>query len=104
MFAVDVMEAIGEPNRRRVVEVLSAGERSAGEIAAGFDISRPAVSQHLGVLVGAGVLRVRSQGRRRLYSVNASALDEVGDWLEAQRGRWNTALDALERAMDEGES
>ncbi len=104
MFAVDVMEAIGEPNRRRVVEVLSAGERSAGEIAAGFDISRPAVSQHLGVLVEAGVLRVRSQGRRRLYSVNASALDEVGDWLEVQRGRWNTALDALERAMDEGES
>ncbi|MFE9246319.1 ArsR/SmtB family transcription factor [Nocardiopsis sp. NPDC006938] len=98
------MEAIGEPNRRRVVEVLSAGERSAGEIAAGFDISRPAVSQHLGVLVEAGVLSVRTQGRRRMYSVNAAALDEVGDWLEAQRARWDTALDALEQAMDEGES
>ena len=81
MFGVDVMEAIGEPNRRRVVEVLAAGERSAGEIAAGFDISRPAVSQHLRVLVEAGVLRVRSQGRQRLYSIDPSALNEVGDWL-----------------------
>ena len=98
------MEAIGEPNRRRVVEVLAAGERSAGEISAGFDISRPAVSQHLRVLVGAGVLRVRSEGRQRLYSINAFALDEVGDWLEDQRGRWNKALDALEQAMEEGES
>lgn len=98
------MEAIGEPNRRRMVEILVEGERPAGEVAAYFDISRPAVSQHLAVLVGAGVLIVREQGRRRLYSVNGPALDEVGDWLEAQRGRWNRALDALERAMDEGET
>lgn len=98
------MEAIGEPNRRRVVEVLTAGERSAGEIAAGFDISRPAVSQHLRVLVEAGVLRVRSVGRQRFYAVNGEALDEVGCWLEDQRARWDKALDALERAMDEGES
>ncbi|GHC71843.1 putative transcriptional regulator, ArsR family protein [Nocardiopsis terrae] len=95
------MEAIGEPNRRRVVEVLAAGELSAGGIAAGFDISRPAVSQHLRVLVEAGVLRVRSEGRQRLYSVDPAALDEVGDWLEVQRGRWNRALDALEQAMNE---
>ncbi|GAB3695323.1 ArsR/SmtB family transcription factor [Nocardiopsis oceani] len=98
------MEAIGEPNRRRVVEMLASGERSAGAISAGFDISRPAVSQHLRVLVEAGVLRVRNEGRQRLYSVNTSALDEVGDWLEDQRGRWNKALDALEQAMEEGES
>lgn len=50
------------------------------------------------------MLRVRSQGRQRFYSVEEAALDEVGDWLEAQRVRWNRALDALEKAMDEGES
>ncbi|AFR10179.1 ArsR/SmtB family transcription factor [Nocardiopsis alba] len=101
---MDVLEAIGEPNRRRVVEILSEGERSAGEIAAHFAISRPAVSQHLAVLVDSGVLVVRDLGRRRLYSINGPALDEVGDWLDEQRGRWNRALDALERAMDEGET
>lgn len=100
---MDVLEAIGDPNRRRVVELLAGGERSAGEIAARFDISRPAVSQHLRVLLEAGVLRVRSQGRHRRYSLRESALDEVRTWVDDQRERWAQALDALEQAMDDEE-
>lgn len=97
---MDVLEAIGETNRRRIVELVVAEELSAGEIAAHFDISRPAVSQHLAVLVTSGALRVRHDGRRRLYSLEPTALSEVSNWLEVQRSRWEHALDNLERAME----
>ena len=98
---MDVLEAIGETNRRRIVELVVAEELSAGEIAAHFDISRPAVSQHLAVLVTAGVLRVRQAGRRRLYSLEPATLSEVNNWLEEQRARWERSLDTLERAMED---
>lgn len=102
---MDAFEAIGETHRRRIVELVGGGERSAGQIAAEFDISRPAVSQHIGVLVDAGVLRVRRCGRQRLYSVDPAALGVVANWLDEQRARWARSLDALERAMDdEGET
>lgn len=100
-FVVDVLEAIGDTNRRRIVELVVAQELSAGEIAAHFDISRPAISQHLAVLASAGALRVRQDGRRRLYSLEPAALSEVSNWLEVQRSRWEHALDALERAMED---
>lgn len=101
---VDVLEAIGEVRRRRIVELLGARELPAGEIAGHFEVSRPAVSQHLRVLVEARVLKVRRDGRQRLYSVEPLALAEVGDWLEAQHRRWADALDDLERVMETGEA
>lgn len=100
MSALDVL---ADPTRRRIVEVLAAGELSAGAVASRFDISRPAVSQHLGVLVGGGVLTVQSRGTQRIYRLAPTALREAGDWLSAQAERWNRALDALEEALDEGE-
>lgn len=96
---MDVLEAIGEKNRRRIVELVVTSELSAGDIAQHFETSRPAVSQHLSVLVGAGVLRVRQEGRRRLYSLEPAMLSEVENWLEKQRKRWDQALDALEYEM-----
>ncbi|GAA1993266.1 metalloregulator ArsR/SmtB family transcription factor [Isoptericola halotolerans] len=96
---MDVFEALGAPHRRRIVELVSSEERTAGEIAAHFDISRPGVSQHLTALVSAGVLIVRRTGRERRYSLHADALAEAGSWLEAQRVRWNDALDRLEREI-----
>ncbi|WP_277210876.1 ArsR/SmtB family transcription factor [Isoptericola croceus] len=96
---MDIFEAIGTPHRRRIVELVAAGERTAGEIAAHFDISRPGVSQHLSTLVAAGVLTVRKAGRERRYTLHAEALAEAGSWLEAQQSRWNDALDRLEREI-----
>lgn len=98
---MDAFEAIGEANRRRIVELVSTAELSAGEIAGHFTISRPAVSQHLSILVDAGVLQVRADGRRRVYSLEPDALAPVENWLDDQRRRWARALDSLERAMED---
>lgn len=98
---MDVLAAIGETNRRRIVELVAIEELTPGEIAAHFEISRPAVSQHLAVLVTANVLRVRQDGRRRLYSLEPTALSEVNNWLEEQSSRWEQALDTLASAMED---
>ncbi len=83
------------------MELLAAGELNAGAIAARFDSSRPAVSQHLGVLVEGGVLMVRRVGTQRIYRLDPAPLAEAGDWLSAQANRWAQALDALESALNE---
>ncbi len=100
MSALDVL---ADPTRRRIVEVLADGELNAGAIASRFDISRPAISQHLGILVEGGVLNVQSSGTQRIYRLTPSALSEAGDWLSAQAERWNRALDSLEEALDQGD-
>ncbi|QOR69432.1 winged helix-turn-helix transcriptional regulator [Ruania alkalisoli] len=100
---MDVFEALGAPHRRAIVELLGDGESTAGQIASHFSISRPAISQHLGVLVDAGVLHVRAAGRERRYSLRTESLAEVENWLESQRVRWACVLDRLSEAMDSGE-
>lgn len=103
---MDVFEALGDPTRRRIIELVAGSPRAAGDIAGEFPISRPAVSQHLAVLTACGILRSQARGRRRLYSLAESALAEPYNWLEEQRSRWNSALDRLEFEIDreEGES
>ena len=100
---MEVFEVLAVVRRRQIVELVARGERSAGDIAAAFDVSRPAISQHLSALVDAGVLAVRQDGRRRLYSLRPESLTEAGDWLEEQRRRWASALDGLEKAMRDTE-
>ena len=96
---MSAFEALADPTRRRIVELVSDGERSAGEIASAFDISRPGVSKHLRVLREHGVIRARGEGTRRLYSLDAGGLAEVEDWL----GRfWTNRLDALETELRRG--
>ena len=94
-----VFAALADPTRRRLLELLAAGERSAGELAAEFDISRPGVSRHLRVLREAGLVRARGEGQRRLYSVDPGPLDEVDDWLARWRGFWAQRLDALDTEL-----
>lgn len=96
---MDVFEAIADPTRRRIIELIAASPRAAGEVAQEFSISRPAVSQQLMALVACGILHVHVQGRSRIYSLNEKALTEPYDWLEEQRHRWNSALDRLEAEM-----
>jgi DNA-binding transcriptional ArsR family regulator len=97
---VSAFEALADPTRRRIVELVSEGERSAGEIASAFAISRPGVSKHLRVLREHGVIRSRSDGTRRLYSLDGEGLVELDDWI---RQFWTNRLDALETELRRGQ-
>jgi DNA-binding transcriptional ArsR family regulator len=96
---VNAFEILGDPVRRRIVELLADGEQAAGEVGAviqsEFGISQPAVSLHLRVLRENGFATVRAAGARRLYAVDATPLEEVDAWLEPYRRFWNQRLDAL---------
>lgn len=92
--------AIGDPNRRRILEVLRQGEMPAGEVVARFDISFAAVSQHLGVLLDAGLVARRKEGRQRLYSIEPEALRLVHDWTEGFRDFWEGRLGRLSDYLD----
>jgi len=92
--------ALADPTRRRIVELLAKGERSAGELGRRFAISQPAVSQHLRTLRDAGLVRVRQDAQRRIYSLDARGLAEIDAWLSRYRTFWTTRLNALERALN----
>ncbi len=93
---MSAFEALAEPTRRRIVELLADGERSAGEIASHFSTSRPGVSRHLRVLHEHGLVTTRQAGTRRLYSLDPAPLEEVDEWLERYRCFWTNRLDALD--------
>jgi DNA-binding transcriptional ArsR family regulator len=93
---MNALAALADPTRRRIVELLAGGERSAGELAAQFDTSRPAVSRHLRVLREQGLVRAREDGARRLYSLDPAPLAELDGWLRRYRGFWSNRLDALD--------
>lgn len=89
------LEALADPTRRTIVELLAERELSAGELAARFDTSRPAVSRHLRVLREQGLVQARLEGRRRLYSLDPEPLEELDEWLSHYRKFWTNRLDAL---------
>ncbi|MDT7845732.1 ArsR/SmtB family transcription factor [Streptomyces justiciae] len=103
MHAFDVL---GDPVRRRILELLATGEQMSGEVSAvirsEFGISQPAVSQHLRVLRESGFASVRAEGTRRLYAVQAEPLREVDAWLDRFRGFWEQRLDALGTELARG--
>lgn len=103
MHAFDVL---GDPVRRRILELLARGESSSGEIvrvvSSEFGISQPGVSQHLKVLRENGFANVRKQGAQRLYSVDAGPLQEIDSWLEGFRGFWIHRLEALDTEVKRG--
>jgi DNA-binding transcriptional ArsR family regulator len=91
--------AIADPTRRRIVELLAVRERTAGELVNEFDMSAPAISQHLKVLREAGLVTVRADGQSRVQSLNPEGLGDLEDWLERTRSVWSRRIDALERAL-----
>jgi len=95
---VEAAHAIADPTRRRLLELVRDGEVPAGELAAAFDVSRPAVSRHLRVLREAGLVRERREGRLRLYRVDPAPLEELRAWLDAY---WAGRLAALKQAAEE---
>jgi DNA-binding transcriptional ArsR family regulator len=92
-----VLDALGDPTRRRVLERLRHGSRSVREIADRMDVSRPAISQHLKVLKGAGLVVVRAEGTRRLYTVDTRGIEALRRWLD---GLWDEALAAFAQAAE----
>jgi DNA-binding transcriptional ArsR family regulator len=96
---VDALQALADPTRRRIVELLAEGERSAGQIAAEFRTSRPGVSRHLRVLREHGLVQAREDGQRRVYSLDAAPLAELDSWLARYRPFWANRLDALETEL-----
>jgi DNA-binding transcriptional ArsR family regulator len=96
---VKAAEALSDPTRRRIVELLAERELSAGELAARFSTSRPAVSRHLRVLREHGLVAVRSEAQRRLYSLDPAPLAELDAWLGRYRSFWAQRLDALDTQL-----
>ena len=106
VVGVHAFDVVGDPVRRRILELLAGGEQASGALSAAvgaeFGISQPAVSQHLRVLRDAGFASVRPAGTRRLYSVNAAPLREVDAWLDPFRRFWEPHLDALATEIARG--
>ncbi|MHA7133327.1 ArsR/SmtB family transcription factor [Oerskovia turbata] len=103
---MEAFDVLGDPVRRRILELLSGGKTSAGDLAAvirdEFGISQPAVSQHLRVLRENGFATVQAAGARRLYALDPAALDDVDDWLDGLRRSWEQRLDALGTELARG--
>ena len=101
-----IFDALGDPVRRGILELVSGGERSAGDLVEGVreraPISQPAVSQHLKVLRDAGLVAVRADGTRRIYSVGGEAMRDVDAWLDRFRAFWGHKLDALATEVARG--
>src|SRR3954465_9409205 len=93
------LQALCDPTRQRIVEMLAAGAMSSGEIAGRFALSPPAISQHLKSLKQARLVSVRVDRQKRIYSLDPAGIEEVSDWVARIRAFWNPRLDALEAAL-----
>jgi DNA-binding transcriptional ArsR family regulator len=100
---MDTFTALSDPTRRRIIESLASGESSFGELAEKFDMSRPAVSQHLKALREAGIVTARADAQRRIYRLTEHGLDDVDAWLGKVRDFWNKRLDRLEELLGDAE-
>jgi DNA-binding transcriptional ArsR family regulator len=100
---MDRFVALADPTRRQIVELLGQGEQAAGAIVANFRVSPPAISQHLKTLRQAGLVRVRADGQRRMYSLDPNGFAEMEAWFEKMRRFWSGRLEALERELNKGE-
>lgn len=98
-----IFETLADASRRRILELLRAGERPVGQLVDALGLSQPAVSRHLRVLREAGVVESRVDAQRRLYRLRPDSLRELDAWLAPYRLLWSGRLDELERHLDEME-
>ena len=98
---MEPFEVLAEPQRRAVLDLLRERERSVGQLVERLGMSQPGVSRHLRVLREAGLVEVRADAQRRIYSVRSEPLREVDAWLAPYRRHWADRLDALERHLDD---
>lgn len=97
----DAFNAVAEPRRRDILDLLSGGERPVNDIVALLGVSQPQVSKHLKVLREVGLVDVRDQGRQRMYRLNGEPLKPIHDWVKAYERTWNARFNALDEVLDE---
>jgi DNA-binding transcriptional ArsR family regulator len=95
------LEALAEPRRLQILDLLRDGERPVGDLVVRLGISQPAVSKHLRVLKNAGLVEARTDAQRRLYRIRPEPLAELDEWLATYRELWTTHLDRLEDHLDQ---
>lgn len=95
----DVFQAIADPNRRAIINVLAGQSLNLNAVAEKFDISRPAISKHIKILTECGLIVIKQQGRERYCVAQLHKLTEVVDWAEQYRAFWTSKLDALEHFL-----
>jgi DNA-binding transcriptional ArsR family regulator len=96
---VNSLTALSDPTRQRIVEMLAGGALCAGDIAGRFELSPPAISQHLKTLRAAHLVKVRVDRQRRIYELDPDGVEAVADWIARIRAFWNPRLNALEAAL-----
>lgn len=99
--STDIFQAIADPTRRALLDRLRDGEQPVKQLAEPFNMSLPAISQHLQILCEAGLVEVRKAGRQRLYRLNPEPLKEVSDWITHYEQFWQEKLDALGKYLEE---
>lgn len=99
-----VFRALADPTRRAIIAMLADGERPIGDIAAAFEMTRPAVAKHLAILKEGGVVRVEKKGRERINRLNPAALKSAADWLNYFDRFWDEKLEKLKQAVEKGTS
>jgi DNA-binding transcriptional ArsR family regulator len=97
----DAFNAVAEPQRRRILDLLAGGERSVTELVDGLGLTQPQVSKHLRVLREVGAVHVRDDGRRRLYRLNGPALKPIHDWVKAYQQTWEDRFTAMDLVLDQ---
>jgi len=97
----DVFQAIADPTRREIIGMIAKGPMNLNSIAGKFDVSRQAISLHVGILIECGLINIHQRGRERFCEARLDVLDEVTEWVERHRRFWNSKLDALEKFLDE---
>ncbi len=97
----DAFNAIAEPRRRHILDLLTEGEKSVNDIVVELPVSQPQVSKHLKVLKDVGLVKSRTEGRKRLYRLDALALKPVHDWIKDYERLWNERLDRLDGYLHE---
>jgi DNA-binding transcriptional ArsR family regulator len=100
-MANDAFRALAHPLRRGIVERLSGGAATVGEVTRDFGVSKPTISRHLKMLEGAGVVSRVVDGRTHMLALRPEALAEASDWIESQRARWERMFDAVGEYLEE---
>jgi DNA-binding transcriptional ArsR family regulator len=95
----DVFNAVAEPRRRQIIDLLAGGERPVGDLVRSLELGQPQVSKHLRVLSDAGLVRCRADGRRRLYRLDHDHLRPLHDWMAKYEQYWNRRLDRLDEYL-----
>jgi len=97
----DAFNAVAEPRRRQILDVLAAGERPVNDIVALLDLAQPQVSKHLRVLREVGLVNARNEGRQRLYRLNGRPLKPIHDWVKAYERTWSERFESMDVVLDE---